>query len=90
MVSKLISNSTRSDPIEQISNWFDEESVGIKITSYFENVERVIAKISDESQPSDIVQNEELGKEILEAKKRFEQGETVSYEEVFGHSQPDF
>jgi hypothetical protein len=36
-----------------------------------------------------VAEDEQFFTEALEAKKAFEKGDVASYEEVFGHSQPE-
>ena len=72
--------------ISQI-NWLKKEYDGIDIRSYCEMP--VFELDVDVIQPTtDCFKDYQLMDEVLEAKKKFEDGEIASYEEVFGHLQP--
>lgn len=91
-MERFLDSSGRTDSIDDI-NWTDFQVEGISVSSYFESADLFSINKTDLSQPTDLVskvlEDDGFGDELLEAKERFEHGESASYEEVFGEPQPD-
>jgi hypothetical protein len=62
-------------------------AIEVELTS--DQLLRALQNLSETEKETLILElNHDLGREILDAKARVDRGETASFEEVFGHSQP--